>query len=101
MHYLLMYEAAPDFLERRAAHRSAHLALAREAVARGELVLGGAVGNPPEGSALLFVGESPAAAERFAAADPYVRHGLITSWRVREWATVVGPGAQVALPPGV
>jgi hypothetical protein len=99
MHYLLIYDAAPDFVERRAAHRVAHLALAREAVARGELVLGGAVGQPPEGSVLLFVGESPAAAERFAAADPYVRHGLVRGWRIREWATVVGVGAQVTLPP--
>jgi len=101
MHYLLIYDAAPDFAERRAPHRAAHLALARAAVARGELVLGGGVGNPPEGSVLLFVGESPAAAERFAAADPYVQHGLVSAWRIREWSTVVGAGAQVALPAGL
>jgi uncharacterized protein YciI len=50
---------------------------------------------------LLFVGDSPAAAEAFAEADPYVRGGLVTRWRVREWATVVGVDAQVALPPGL
>jgi hypothetical protein len=28
-------------------------------------------------------------------------NGLVTKWRVREWATVVGPLAEVALPPGL
>jgi hypothetical protein len=37
---------------------------------------------------------SPTAAERFVAADPYVKKGLVKSWRVREWTTVVGPGAE-------
>lgn len=25
--------------------------------------------------------------------DPYVRNGLVKTWRVREWTTVVGEGA--------
>ena len=70
-------------------------------VARGELVLGGAVGEPADGSVLLFVGSSPAAAEAFAAADPYVQHGVVARWRVTPWTTVVGPDAQVTLPPGL
>ena len=73
--------------------RAAHLALARAAVARGELVLGGALAAPVDGTVLLFRGSSPAVAERFAAEDPYVKNGLVTRWRVREWTTVVGPGA--------
>jgi uncharacterized protein YciI/catechol 2,3-dioxygenase-like lactoylglutathione lyase family enzyme len=93
MHYLLMYDVVPDYVQRRAAFRDAHLALGRAAVARGELVLGGALADPPDGAVLLFQGPSPAAAEAFAAADPYVRNGLVTRWRVREWTTVVGPGA--------
>ena len=32
-------------------------------------------------------------AERFVAADPYVREGLVVAWRVRRWDTVVGEGA--------
>ena len=32
-------------------------------------------------------------------ADPYVTHGLVTRWRVRAWATVVGDAAEVPLPP--
>ncbi|HYH65379.1 MAG TPA: YciI family protein, partial [Urbifossiella sp.] len=60
--------------------------------ARGELVLGGALADPTDGAVLLFRGDSPAAAEAFARADPYVRNGLVTAWRVRAWATVVGDG---------
>ena len=98
MHYLLIYDLVPDYLERRAPLRAEHLALARQAHARGELVLGGALADPADGAFLLFRGESPAAAEAFTAADPYVRHGLVTRWRVRPWATVIGDAAEVQLP---
>jgi hypothetical protein len=50
-----------------------------------------------DGAVLLFRGESPAAAETFAASDPYVTHGLVTQWRVRAWATVVGEEAAVPI----
>ena len=97
MHYMLIYDVVDDYVTRRTPLRAAHIGLAREAVARGELVLGGAL-NPPEGVMLLFRGDSPAAAEAFAKADPYVRNGLVKNWKVREWTTVVGPDAQVKLP---
>jgi uncharacterized protein YciI len=97
MHYLLFYDVVPDYAERRLPLRAAHLAHARAAHARGQLVLGGALADPVDGAVLLFRGESPAAAEAFAAADPYVVHGLVTRWRVRAWATVVGDGAAVEL----
>ena len=41
MHLLLEYALVPDHLERRAALRDEHLALARAAHARGELLLAG------------------------------------------------------------
>jgi uncharacterized protein len=93
MHYLLIYEFVPDYLARRGEFRAAHLELAWRAADRGELLLGGAVGEPLEGGILLFRGDSPAAAEGFAKADPYVQNGLITRWRVVPWKTVVGRDA--------
>jgi uncharacterized protein YciI len=93
MHYLLMYDVAPDYTQRRGAFRHDHLSRAWEAHARGELVLGGALADPPDGAVLLFKGDSPAAAEAFAKADPYVLNGLVTRWRVRTWTTVVGDDA--------
>jgi len=98
VHYLLFYDVVENYAERRVPFRTAHLAHARQAVERGELVLGGAFANPIDGTVLLFKGNSPAAAEAFATADPYVVNGLVTKWRVREWTTVVGELAENPLP---
>ena len=98
MHYLLFYDVVDDYAERRQAFRAAHLQHARQAVARGELVLGGALANPVDGAVMLFRSPSPAVAAAFAAADPYVTNGLVKAWRVREWTTVVGAQAAVSLP---
>ncbi len=95
MHYLLLYDVVPDYAERRRPFRKAHLDSARQAVARGELVLGGPLANPVDGAVLLFRGPSPAVAEAFAPADPYVAHGVVMRWRVRERTTVVGADAEV------
>jgi hypothetical protein len=57
-------------------------------------VLGGALTDPVDTAIILFRGTSPAVAERFVAADPYIKNGLVKSWRVREWTTVVGPMAE-------
>lgn len=96
MHYLLFYDVVPDYVARRAPLRAEHLALAQAAHARGELILGGALADPVDGAVLVFRGDSPKVAEAFAAADPYVRNGLVTRWRVRTWTTVVGDGAAAA-----
>ena len=95
MHLLLIYDLGDDYLERRPLHRKEHLALAWEAHERGELVLGGALDDPTDTAVLFFEGEGPDVAERFAQADPYVRNGLVKSWRVRPWTTVVGGGASM------
>ena len=99
MHYLLQYDLAPDYLERRPQFRDLHLGLAWQAHERGELVLAGALTEPIDGAVLLFRGVSPAAAEAFARADPYVRNGLVKSWRVRAWTTVVGAEAATPVRP--
>ncbi len=93
MDYLLVYDLASDYLERRGPFRSQHLALAWDAVAKGTLVLAGALANPADGAVFHFRSDSPHAAEEFAKTDPYVRNGLVTRWRVREWTTVVGEAA--------
>lgn len=100
MHYLLIYQVADDYLQRREQWRGSHLALARAAFERGELILGGALTDPADQAVLLFQSATPEAAERFALSDPYVLHGLVQSWRVRPWLTVVGRDAQVPLLPG-
>jgi uncharacterized protein YciI len=98
VHYLLFYDAVDNYEELRKPFRHAHLQHARDAVARGELILGGAFANPADGAVLLFRGTSPVSAEQFAKTDPYVTNGLVKAWRVREWTTVIGDAAEVHLP---
>ena len=89
-HYVLLYEVVDNFVARRAPHREAHLRLVREANARGELILAGALGDPPTRAMLVFRSDGRGAAEAFAEADPYVRGGLVRRWDVQPWAVVVG-----------
>ncbi|HYC43466.1 MAG TPA: YciI-like protein [Noviherbaspirillum sp.] len=92
MHFLLFYDCA-DYLARREQFRNEHLKLAWESHRRGELILGGATGDPVDSAVLLFQADSRDVVEAFAEADPYVMAGLVTRWRVRPWNTVVGDGA--------
>ncbi len=93
MHYLLCYDLAANYLDRRAEFRDEHLKLAWDAQERGEIVIAGALTEPADMALLMFQGDSPDVAERFAKADPYVTNGLVTGYRVRQWNTVVGDGA--------
>ncbi|HEX9297143.1 MAG TPA: YciI-like protein [Polyangiaceae bacterium] len=98
-HFLLSYDLAPDYLERRGAFRDEHLRLAWEAHERGELVLAGALADPADGAVLVFRADSTAPVEAFVAADPYVCHGLVSAWRIRSWTTVVGRDAATPVRP--
>lgn len=89
-YYALQYEVVDDYGHRRTPYREDHLRLVREAHARGELALAGALGEPPDGALLIFRGDSAAVAEQFAARDPYVFNGIVTGWRVRPWNVVIG-----------
>lgn len=89
-HFLLIYDLVPDYLERRAQFREEHLKLAWSTP---ELVLGGALADPADQAILLFRAESPDVVEAFVKKDPYFRHGLVKSHRVRPWTTVVGEDA--------
>jgi uncharacterized protein len=71
--------------------RSTHLAYAQPFVERGELILGGALATPADAAILLFEAASPDLIEAFARDDPYVRGGIVRSWWIREWTTVIGP----------
>jgi uncharacterized protein len=99
MHYLLFYEKAPGYAEREVPWQPGHRAHVLAAVSRGELMLGGPLGDPLDGDqALLFRADSAATVEAFAAADPYVTNGIVKRWRVRAWQTVVGKEAACPLP---
>jgi uncharacterized protein YciI len=90
-YFVLRYDAVvDDYVNRRVPFRTEHLRLLREAHARGEVVMAGAVGENPDGAIIIFRSETPVTAEQFVANDPYVKNGLILTWRVQPWNVVVG-----------
>jgi uncharacterized protein YciI len=89
MHLVLEYTLADDYLERRAALREEHLALARAAHDEGELLLAGALQDPYDRALLVWTAPREVV-ERFVGQDPYVLQGLVTGWTIREWNVVVG-----------
>jgi hypothetical protein len=91
-HFVLLYDYVSDIIEKRAPHRAGHLGLAQEFAKRGEIVLGGAFTDAPQGM-LIFKGETEAVVQKFVDADPYRKAGLVTGYKIREWTTVVGEGA--------
>ncbi len=90
-YYALFYDTADDFVERRQPYRQAHLALIDAAFDDGRVVLAGAL--KPAGALIVFRTDGIEEVEAFAKQDPYVRNGLVSRWRVNEWAVVVGDHA--------
>ena len=91
-YYALLYDVVADFPARRAPYRTEHLAIVREAHRRGEVLLAGALGDPPDAALLIFRVESVSLVEAFARRDPYVIHGVVVRWQVKQWHVVVEPG---------
>jgi uncharacterized protein len=86
---MLFYTYVPDILERRDPYRAAHIQGAKDAVARGEMRMAGALAEPVDGAVFVFAPEtSVEKIEAFAKADPYVLNGLVTAWKVRPWMVV-------------
>ncbi len=75
-------------MERRVPYRERHLARIREQMDAGRIVQAGALGDPPQGGALVWRGVDPAEIEAFARADPYMEAGLISDWRVVAWKLI-------------
>jgi uncharacterized protein YciI len=90
MYWLLLYDLADDYLDRRPPLRDEHLGLARAAHERGELAMAGALADPADRAVLVFKGDDASVAETFAANDPYVKNDLVKSWTVRNWTVVIG-----------
>jgi uncharacterized protein YciI len=88
MKYVLSYESAADFRAKVPAHIAAHRALWAQYHAEGTLLLVGPFTDEPLGGA-MGVFTTRAAAEAFVAADPFVAHGIVARWTIREWNEVL------------
>jgi uncharacterized protein YciI len=89
-YFALTYDVVEDFAERRMPFRGPHLKLAQDAHERGEIVMAGALGDPPEKALIVFRTDDISVPERFAENDPYVTSGLVTKWKVQPWNVVIG-----------
>lgn len=84
-HHILFYEYVEDVLERRAPYREAHLERIR---ARGDIVMAGALGDPPHAAAIIFKDTDPEQIEEFVRSDPYVAGGLVVESRIEVYRVV-------------
>jgi len=89
-HFLLIYELVADYLDRREPLRPEHLALARAAHERGQLLKAGALADPYDQAVFVWRVEDTEPIDRFVAHDPYVRAGLVKGFRIRKWNVVIG-----------
>ena len=88
-YFALLYDVVENFAARRAPYREEHLRLAQEAHGRGELLLAGALGSPPDRALLIFQAADRSVVDDFARTDPYVMNGLVTHWEAQPWAVVI------------
>lgn len=88
MKYVLLYEAALDFRSRVPAHIEAHRALWAAFHADNRLLMVGPFTDEPAGGA-MGVFSTRAAAEEFVRLDPFVQHGIVARWTIREWNEVL------------
>lgn len=88
MKYVVLYEPAADVASKAPAHFPAHKARIDEFAARGDILMVGTFGDPQaEGSMAIF--PTRAAAEAFVEHDPFVLHGVVRGWQLREWNEVL------------
>lgn len=90
MQYLLQYQISDDYMKKRALYWEEHPSLAWQTAERGELLLGGAVGEPVKSAQLLVNVDDLAVVEAFAESYPYVINELVTQYKVLPWTTVIG-----------
>jgi uncharacterized protein YciI len=81
--YVLFYESAADIAAKAPPHFAAHRARWADFHARGVLLMIGPFANAQDGAMAIFTTRE--AAEEFAAGDPFVRHGVVRRWHIREW----------------
>ena len=90
-YYLLIYHVVDNYVAQRAQFREEHLRLVHEAHERGEIVLAGALTDPVDQALLVFRWPDRSVVENFVTRDPYVNHGLVPRWEIRNWNVVVEP----------
>jgi len=86
--YVVFYESADDVRTRAQPHFAAHRARYAPYHADGTLLMIGTFADPQgQGSMAIFTTKE--AAEEFVQGDPFVIHGVVQGWEIREWNEVL------------
>ena len=93
MKFVVFYESGGDVAANAPAHFPAHKAWYENFHRRGELLMIGTFANRQDGAMGIFT--SRAAAEEFVSGDPFVRHGVVSNWFIREWNEALFPAGGV------
>jgi uncharacterized protein len=89
MKFVLFYTSAPDVAAKAGPVFAAHKAYYEQFVARGVLLLLGTFEDAQaDGSMAVFTTRE--SAEEFAAADPFVLQGVVTSYQIKGWNEAIG-----------
>lgn len=89
--WLLKYDYVEGILEKRGPYREEHLGLANELVKQGKMLCAGPYADAS--GALFIFSKSQTDAIEFIEKDPYVKAGLVPSYKVVQWA--VGVNGQI------
>jgi uncharacterized protein YciI len=81
--HVLFYELADGAMELAMRHFPAHRARLDAFSAAGTLLEVGTFADAPMGAMAIF--STREAADDFMSEDPFLAHGVVGSWRVREW----------------
>jgi uncharacterized protein YciI len=90
MKAVVFYESADGALAKTPEHFPAHRARWQEFAGRGELLMVGPFANAQEDGAMAIF-TTREAAEEFVRGDPFVLHGLVRKWTIREWNEAIVP----------
>jgi uncharacterized protein YciI len=99
MHYLLRYQYVEGIDALREPYRDEHLSRLWAEADAGRVLLAGGAGDPISEGIIVWDVEDPSVIDAYARADPYMTAGLITSYDVVPWRTVVGAQAKTPLRP--
>jgi len=80
--YVVTYESADDVREKAPIHFAEHQARWRQFGDRGELLM---IGTFSDLSGSMAVFTTREAAEEFVKGDPFVLHGVVRGFEIKEW----------------
>lgn len=85
--YVVMYQSADDVRTKAPIHFPAHRARWNEYRDRGELLM---IGTFADLSGAMGIFTTRDAAQDFVKGDPFVIHGVVRSWQIKEWNEAIG-----------